>query len=106
MTIAASIVTSFFVIMFIILVIGVIIGSKKVVLESPTGDIKIVRKNFSFTYCFFGFFVPLFRNHMASFFVSIILDFLSFGLLRSIYCFMINRHYISYLQEKGYRIVG
>ncbi|OON98557.1 MAG: hypothetical protein ATN35_04620 [Epulopiscium sp. Nele67-Bin004] len=87
----------------VVLIIGYLIRGPLVVLYHPgLGQTKRVRRGFSFSYMFFGPFVPLFRGHIAGFFLSFLSTIISFGLLNFILCFLYNKMYISYLVGLGY----
>ncbi len=85
------------------LIVGAIIGGVPVLMKNDTtGHAKYVRPRISFTYLFFGSFVPLFRAHWSSFGICLILDIVSFGFGKLIYAFFINKTYINHLENKGY----
>lgn len=84
-----------------------------ITLRNKDGVTKNVKKGFSFTVFFFGFFVPLFRGDwkwalimVAS---EIALAFLTMGfgslILHIIFILKYNEWYINDLKEKGYKVV-
>jgi hypothetical protein len=70
-----------------------------------TGIIKPGFFGFSWTYLFFGFWVPLIRGHfpMAGIhFLIAIASFFSFGMLQIILSFFFNKFYTTRLLEDGF----
>ena len=66
------------------------------------GKVISVKRGFSFTYLFFGPFVPLLRGHIAGFFLSLFLTFCSCGIAHFILLFCYNGMYINWLVKHGY----
>ncbi len=98
----------YFVIYFIFfiaaLIVAAIIGGVPVLMKNDTtGHAKYVRPRVSFTYLFFGFWVPLFRGHWVSFLITLVLEIFTVGFGRIIYAFFINKSYIKHLESKGYQ---
>ncbi len=98
----------YFVIYFIFfiaaLIVAAIIGGVPVLMKNDTtGHAKYIRPRVSFTYLFFGFWVPLFRGHWKSFGITLVLEILTAGFGRIIYAFFINKSYIKFLENKGYQ---
>ncbi len=93
-----------YLIMFILFsVVGAIVAGPTYFYKNDlTGEIKSIRKGFSFTYLFFGPLVPLIRGHFTSFIIALIIDLFSFGFIRIVYVFVINRTYANHLTTKGY----
>ncbi len=79
-----------------------IIGPTRFFRNDTTGHLVMIRKGFSFTYLFFGFWVPLFRNDWKSFFICLGIDILSLGIGRFVMVFLLNRMYITKLEKDGY----
>ncbi len=99
--------TIYFVLYFIFfiaaLIVAAIIGGVPVLMKNDTtGQAKYIRPRVSFTYLFFGSWVPLFRGHWKSFGISLLIEILTAGMGRVIYAFFINKSYVKYLEEKGY----
>ncbi len=93
----------YFITLIVLSITGAIIAGPPNYFKHPVnGSIKVVRKGFSFTYLFFGAFVPLFRGHFKSFAIALILDLLSLSLFRFVYVFFINKSYADYLVSQGY----
>jgi len=70
-----------------------------------TGIVKDGFFGFSWTYLFFGFFVPLLRGHYAMagiHFIIYLFNWVSFGILGIILAFFFNKFYTLRLIEDGY----
>ncbi len=94
----------YFVLFVATLIVAAIIGGVPVLMKNDaTGHAKYIRPRVSFTYLFFGFWVPLFRGHWSSFGITLALDIFTAGFGRLIYCFFINKSYIKHLENKGYQ---
>ncbi len=88
------------------LIVATIIGGVPVLMKNDTtGHAKYLRPRVSFTYIFFGCWVPLFRGHWSSFGITLLLDIVTAGYGRLIYAFFINKSYIKFLEAKGYEQV-
>jgi hypothetical protein len=68
-----------------------------------SGLVKEVPTSFSWTTLFFGGFVPLFRGWYGYGIVCMLVSIFSMGLSNLVYPFFINKHYIQFLLEKGYK---
>lgn len=85
----------------------------KIVLKHESGVTKEVKKGFSWTFFFFGLFVPLIRGDLKWAIIMLILQSLAgsftFGLgafvVSLIFAFQYNRIFIKELFEKGYKPV-
>lgn len=83
----------------------------KVTLKHDSGMIKKVKKGFSWTFFFFGLFVPLIRGDLKwtviMFLLQSLVGALTFGIgafvVSLIFAFIYNKIYIKGLLEKGYR---
>jgi hypothetical protein len=83
----------------------------KVILKHDSGMVKEVKKGFSWTFFFFGLFVPLIRGDLKwaaiMFVLQAIAGALTFGIgsfvVSLIFAFVYNKIYIKGLMEKGYR---
>ncbi len=85
------------------LIVATIIGGVPVLMKNDaTGHAKYLRPRVSFTYIFFGFWVPLFRGHWSSFGLTLLIDIVTVGWGRLIYAFFINKTYIKFLEARGY----
>lgn len=87
----------------IALILGFLIKGERFDMEQEaSGKVISVKRGFSFTYLFFGPFVPLFRGHIAGFFLSLFLTFCSCGTAHFILLFCYNGMYINWLVKHGY----
>lgn len=60
---------------------------------------------FSWTYLFFGFFVPLIRGEILIAVLHAILTFLTGGIWQLFYCFLYNKHFMTrMLSQEGYEL--
>lgn len=75
----------------------------KITLVHPSGLEKKVKVGFSWTFLFFGIWVPIFRGDFRNTFRIIGLSFVTFGIYAVISCWTYNAKYKEYLLEKGYR---
>ena len=77
--------------------------AKKVVLIHPqTGLLKSGFYGFSWTFLFFGWFVPLFRGELLIALMHFAITVITFGIWQIIFAFLYNKQYTSRLLEKGY----
>ena len=77
--------------------------AKKVTLKNPsTGLMKQGFYGYSWTYLFFGFFVPLFRGELVVGALHLLFTFFTGGLWQLIVSFLYNNQYMTRMLEKGY----
>ena len=77
--------------------------AKKVELIHPqTGLLKSGFYGFSWTFLFFGWFVPLFRGELLIALMHFAITVITFGIWQIIFAFLYNKQYTSRLLEKGY----
>lgn len=81
-------------------------GERFTMYQEATGKTIEVKRGFSFTYFFFGPFVPLFRGHIGGFFLSLFIELFTCGLARLILLFCYNGMYINWLAKNGFRRLG
>ena len=75
----------------------------KVMLRHPTnGLIKKGYFGFSWTYLFFGWWVPLIRGELGTAVLHLIITIFTFGLWQLIVAFLYNKQYMTRMLEKGY----
>ena len=77
--------------------------AKSVIIQNPLNG--LTRNGFfgfSWTYLFFGGFVPLFRGEIGIGSLHILLSIVTFGISNLIFCFMYNKQYMIRMLEKGY----
>lgn len=72
-------------------------------LKNHLGLIKQAPTGFSWTYLFFGSFVPLLRGDLKWFFLTLLMAFFTFGFSQFVMIFMYNKIYINGLIEQGYK---
>jgi hypothetical protein len=75
----------------------------KIMMKHPqTGLIKEGYFGFSWTYFFFGWFVPLVRGELGTAALHLLFTFFTFGFWQLILAFMYNKQYTTRMLEKGY----
>ena len=70
--------------------------------NTNTGMIKKGYVGFSWTYLFFGWWVPLLRGELGIAALHLLFTCVTFGLWQFIMCFMYNKLYMTRMLEKGY----
>jgi hypothetical protein len=79
--------------------------AQKVKLLNPsTGLMKQGFYGFSWTYLFFGWFVPLFRGELGVAALHLMFTIFTFGFWQIIVAFLYNKQYMTRMIEKGYRL--
>ena len=76
-----------------------------IVANPHTGVQKEVKRGFSWTMLFFGFFVPLLRGDILWTIISLVLAGFTYGLSWLILPFFYNKIYLEGLLKKGFRFV-
>jgi hypothetical protein len=77
--------------------------ARKVALIHPqTGLLKSGFYGFSWTFLFFGWFVPLFRGELLIALLHFTITVITIGLWQIIFAFLYNKQYTTRLLEKGY----
>jgi len=71
-----------------------------------SGLIKKGYYGFSWTYFFFGWFVPLIRGELGVAILHLILTFFTLGIWQIIFAFMYNKQYMTRMLERGYVLEG
>ena len=59
---------------------------------------------FSWTYLFFGWFVPLFRGELSTAALHLLFTLFTFGLWQLILCFIYNRQYMTRMLTSGWEL--
>lgn len=96
----------FLVLFAVILAVGFLLkGERFTMKQDTTGKVVEVKRGFSFTYLFFGPFVPLLRGHVAGFFLTLLVELFSCGIARLILLFCYNGMYINWLANNGFQRV-
>jgi hypothetical protein len=79
--------------------------AKKVNLLNPkNGLMKQGFYGFSWTYLFFGWFVPLFRGELGVAALHLLFTIVTFVFWQIIVCFLFNKQYMTRMIEKGYEL--
>jgi len=77
--------------------------AKRVQLIQPeTGLMKSGYYGFSWTFLFFGWFVPVFRGELLIGLLHFVITVVTFGLWQVIIAFLYNKQYMTRMLEKGY----
>jgi hypothetical protein len=77
--------------------------AKRVQLIQPeTGLMKSGYYGFSWTFLFFGWFVPIFRGELFISLLHFVITIVTFGLWQVIIAFLYNKQYMTRMLEKGY----
>ena len=63
--------------------------------HSSTGMVRTGLYGFSWTYLFFGWFVPVFRGELAVGALNLVFTFITFRLWQFIFCFLYNNQYMT-----------
>lgn len=80
-------------------------GAKKVLMKNlATGQIKAGYFGFSWTYLFFGFFVPLVRGELSTAALHLLFTIVTLGLWQFVIAFLYNRQYTQRLVATGFRL--
>ena len=67
-----------------------------------TGLMKSGYYGFSWTFLFFGWFVPIFRGELFISLLHFVITVVTFGLWQLIIAFLYNKQYMTRMLEKGY----
>ena len=74
-----------------------------VIIQNPkNGLTRMGYFGFSWTYFFFGWFVPLFRGELGVAALHLLFSCVTFGLWQIIMAFLYNKQYMHRMIEKGY----
>lgn len=72
--------------------------------HSGTGMVRTGLYGFSWTYLFFGWFVPVFRGELAVGALHLVFTFITFGLWQFIFCFLYNKQYMTRMLLNGWEL--
>ena len=75
-----------------------------VIKHEASGMMKTGVYGFSWTYLFFGWFVPIFRGELGVAALHFIFTFLTFGLWQFIFCFIYNKQYMTRMLTNGWEL--
>lgn len=80
------------------------VGAKPIFMKNnSTGQLRRGFYGFSWTYLFFGFFVPLFRGELGVAALHFLFSVVTVGLWQIIVSFLYNKQYTNRLIERGFR---
>ena len=79
-------------------------ATKVMTINPTTGLTKKGYFGFSWTYLFFGWFVPLFRGELGVAALHLLFTIVTFGFWQLIISFLYNKQYMTRLLEKGYQL--
>lgn len=89
----------------LILKFGFGVGAKRVMLKNPeTGQIRKGYYGFSWTYLFFGWWVPLLRGELGTAALHLLFSVFTFGIWQIIVSFLYNAQYTNRLIAQGFRL--
>jgi|TARA_B110000881_G_scaffold186192_1_gene174811 hypothetical protein len=74
--------------------------------HNESGLLKTGVHGFSWTYLFFGFFVPLFRGETQTAFIHLILQVITGGIWQIYCCFVYNKNYMTRMLTSGWELDG
>ena len=75
----------------------------KVIIQHPANGLtKNGYYGYSWTYLFFGWFVPLFRGELGVAALHLLFSVFTFGIWQLIFSFVYNKQYMTRMLEKGY----
>lgn len=72
------------------------------IIHPQTGLMKSGYYGFSWTFLFFGWFVPLFRGELIVALLHFVITVVTFGIWQVIIAFLYNKQYMTRMLEKGY----
>mgnify|MGYP001265344721 CR=1 FL=1 len=76
------------------------------IIHKESGMIKDGLYGFSWTYLFFGFFVPLFRGEVGIGVLHLVLQIFTLGFWQLIVCFLYNKQYMTRMFASGWVLNG
>ncbi len=74
--------------------------------HSQSGMMKTGFYGFSWTYLFFGWFVPLFRSELGVGALHLLFTFVTLGLWQFIFCFLYNKQYMTRMLTNDWELAG
>ena len=77
-------------------------ATRVALIHPQTGLMKPGFYGFSWTFLFFGWFVPVFRGELFVGLLHLCITILTFGLWQFILAFLYNKQYMTRMLEKGY----
>ena len=83
-----------------------IMATEILIKHSESGLTKKGLYGFSWTYLFFGWFVPLFRGEIPIGFLHLLINLITFGIFQVVMCFKYNEQYMSRMITSGWELAG
>ena len=74
--------------------------------HKESGMIKTGMYGFSWTYLFFGWFVPLFRGELGVGALHLLFSIVTFGIWQLVVCFLYNKQYMTRMLTNGWELAG
>ncbi len=74
--------------------------------HQKSGMMKTGLYGFSWTYLFFGWFVPLFRGELGVGALHLLFSLVTFGLWQFIFSFLYNNQYMTRMLTNGWELAG
>ena len=74
--------------------------------HKESGMIKTGLYGFSWTYLFFGWFVPLFRGELGVGALHLLFSLVTFGIWQLVVCFLYNKQYMTRMLTNGWELAG
>lgn len=74
--------------------------------HEQSGMMKTGFHGFSWTYLFFGWFVPVFRGELGVGALHLLFSIVTLGLWQLILCFLYNKQYMTRLLTNGWTLAG
>ena len=74
--------------------------------HKESGMMKTGLYGFSWTYLFFGWFVPLFRGELGVGALHLLFTAITFGFWQFIVCFLYNKQYMTRMLTNGWELAG
>jgi hypothetical protein len=81
-------------------------STKILIKHKKSGVIKYGKYGFSWTYLFFGFFIPLYRGELGVGVLHIIFSMLTLGFSNLIFAFIYNKQFMLRMLTTGWELVG
>jgi len=81
-------------------------ATKITIKHNESGMMKTGYFGFSWTYFFFGWFVPLFRGELGVGALHLLFTIVTFGLWQLILCFLYNNQYMTRMLTSGWELAG
>ena len=81
-------------------------ATKILIKHKESGMMETGKYGFSWTYFFFGFFVPLFRGEIGVGALHFLFAFVTLGLWQLIVSFLYNKQYMTRMMTNGWELAG